>query len=719
VTILAGCDFVLEISHAALMKQLHATPVIGGQTLQAPFDLTIHGALGSAHVMVDEVILNINGDNTLTLDLVFSRSSVTGMGQEPVSLYPLAGTITVNLRVLLASDGLTLRWVELDFTQSLVTLTLTPDTLALLELGAARSGRSVAQLTAGLQSAVRDYLTQQPSAVVTGGYVVTPTVDGTLQPLSFRTLRLHCFGPAEQNMQGIGLFGNFFGDTAQAGNPANRVASAVPAGEDTLLALSQRAFEAFSFCPSLAQSLAARMGRPQPLTLDELPSQCGRAADVDVDGVKITSLRVNFGPAYIQIDTDFTKSGPCYEAVGAIPVRVALTLNGQSITPTVTPLTPTIHVDVDFWCQFAAWVFTGPLGGWTTDLVRDLFVDVSEKLAVSAIGEMTNLPFRAPPIPGVRLTGVTVTSQEFSLTGRMILPWPVANSPALALELVSKRAILPDTKRHVWRTQLWCQNQARNYLYFETLQTQVQSFGVRSQLIPLPLTINYSIRGGLGPWLPLVPDPGVAVIGRQVQFVTVTNLQCQYPEPLSAGGSVIVRDVSLEYSVRGNQVTLISRDGEGNFAVDLRAEVLDATGKPPVGVDPSPAIGVFFDSDVVVMDQDYLDDLKECADRAKAISSKYAKSQAVPRWKQAFTARESEILDDFRVLNASGTLQGEDMARHYRNAYGGLLWRAAAAQQSTVPGLDPAERAAAHAIEQLDKAVEALHLTLSRLPGRQ
>jgi len=100
-SILAGCDFVFEISHAALLKQLRSVPLVGGQTLQTPFELTVPGKLGAAHVMVDEVLVDLNQDNTVTITFVFARSSLTSKDKPPKSLYPLSGRLTVNLRVVL------------------------------------------------------------------------------------------------------------------------------------------------------------------------------------------------------------------------------------------------------------------------------------------------------------------------------------------------------------------------------------------------------------------------------------------------------------------------------------------------------------------------------------------------------------------------------------------------------------------------------------------
>src|SRR5262249_30393885 len=115
-TILAGCDFVLELSHAALVNQLRAAPLIGGTTLPTPFELTIPGATGSAHLMIDAVEMDINGDDTLTIKLVCSRSTVTIL-QPPASIYPISGTITFTPKIALVPATPSVRSLVLDFSQ--------------------------------------------------------------------------------------------------------------------------------------------------------------------------------------------------------------------------------------------------------------------------------------------------------------------------------------------------------------------------------------------------------------------------------------------------------------------------------------------------------------------------------------------------------------------------------------------------------------------------
>ena len=723
-TALAGCDFVFEISHAALLKQLRSVPLLGGQTLQTPFELTVPGKQGAAHVMVDEFTIDLNQDNTVTITFVFARSALTSNDKPPKSLYPLSGTLSVNLRVVLSPaipspPVPTEQTLALNFNQCPVGLTLSASSQQLIAVVAAAAQESPTQLTAELESTIRDYFQSRPEVVLSGGYNVTPDADGTLQPLALRSLRLQCFGPADRNLQGIGLFGNFFGDTKFAGNPVNRTQSAVPAGEDTLVTLSLRTFRTFLFCPSLRSNVAGMLKRPE-LTVDELPSICGRGGSIVLDDVTVTNIDAFFGQGRLQLNVSFEKSDTCYDASGTMVTYVLLAVNGGTIIATAQPQTPQIKTDVSTWCQLLPLVVLGPVGDLFTTWIEDILVDVAGNAAVSIVSTMTGKSLPAPSTLGVQSTGVTVTPNEFSLSGRILSYQPPSPTPELSLELVRKSAFVSESKPHVWITQLWCQNEVKNYWYTESIQTETQRYRLNAKLIALPLSVVYSVRGGVGPWQKLDQQPAFATTGAGSgqPSIVIHDLECRYPTPLSSGGSVVVRDVSLGYSLIGNEVSLTSHKGEGNFAIDLRAEVLDANGQPPPGVDAAPSVSVFFNSDIVEMGIEYVNDLKECADLVKATSEKFAKSQTVSRWKQVFSRAEREVLDDMELLTGVGAVRGEDLARHFRNAHGGILGRVPAAKQAAMVNINARSDAALLA-GQLEADIKALQVALSKVRMQQ
>jgi hypothetical protein len=81
----------------------------------------------------------------------------------------------------------------------------------------------------------------------------------------------------------------------------------------------------------------------------------------------------------------------------------------------------------------------------------------------------------------------------------------------------------------------------------------------------------------------------------------VKNVFCENPNPLSSGGTKIVREVTLRCAISGVEVSLSSEAGEGNFGIDVRAEGSDALGQAPQGVNPSPLCAADFLFDTIVM----------------------------------------------------------------------------------------------------------------------
>lgn len=712
--ILAGCDFVSEITHAGLVKKMRASSMFEGRSLRTPFEMTIENSSGTAHIMVDEWRMDINGDNTITLDFDFSRSSLYGKKAPVAFVYPLSGTIRVNVLVKLVQTAQTLRSVALDFYQCPVTLTLSPDSQQRITLAAAAMHKSPGQLTAELVDMIRTYLQGRPQAVMDGGFSVTPNANGSLEPLVFRSLRLQCFGPADRTRQGIGLFGNFFADTQNAGNPASREMSAVPPGQETLAAMSLRTFQTFQFCPSLMVSLARKLNanrepgaKPQ---LPQLPAgSCGGAGSIVIDGVTITSITANFGPGHIRVNVDFEKSGTCYEASGTMSTLIRLLMDGSTVKTIVEPQTPNIRTHVDDWCVFASVISLGFMGPLLVEYLKDTMTELASKVAVSSAVAMAGSPIESPSPDGVILERVAITYDELSFTGRVAVYQPPPDSPNVDLVIDSTDSVLQETRRRSWDTRVWCIDKLKRYPYEETLRSETQNLRVRTTLVALPVSLSYSVRAGHGPWQPL----GNGIPGDEQGSVIVKDLECRYPTPLAAGGSIVVRDVELLYRIESGVLKLSSQNGQGNFSVTVRAEVTDANGQAPPVFDPTPIALVHYRGDVIVMGDEYIKDINECGKRAKALSDRFSESVRVPRWKQVFNPEEVRVLIDLERVGALGTDRGDDMSRHYRNAYGELIQRAAIQESAEAVTPIPSETAAAS--EQLEPIIRQMKFAVARL----
>jgi hypothetical protein len=69
-SLLAGFDMVTEFSRAALLRLIKSQVTLAGIIVNAPFefDLTVaaSGLDGSVHVIVDDLTLNLNSDDSAT-----------------------------------------------------------------------------------------------------------------------------------------------------------------------------------------------------------------------------------------------------------------------------------------------------------------------------------------------------------------------------------------------------------------------------------------------------------------------------------------------------------------------------------------------------------------------------------------------------------------------------------------------------------------------------
>ena len=70
-SLLAGFDYVFEISNATLLKMFKSTVSIDGVLLNPPFDLLLPARSG--RLIVNDVQLDIEGDDTVNVSFAFSR----------------------------------------------------------------------------------------------------------------------------------------------------------------------------------------------------------------------------------------------------------------------------------------------------------------------------------------------------------------------------------------------------------------------------------------------------------------------------------------------------------------------------------------------------------------------------------------------------------------------------------------------------------------------
>src|SRR5215218_10837978 len=101
-SITADFDFVAEFSNPMLFNMLQSQVQIAGQPLNPPFEVEIFlfgdGLRGNAHMIVDDVTLDLNADDTIALDFVFGSASIDIFSG-------LDGNFTVTAPVMLVGSG--------------------------------------------------------------------------------------------------------------------------------------------------------------------------------------------------------------------------------------------------------------------------------------------------------------------------------------------------------------------------------------------------------------------------------------------------------------------------------------------------------------------------------------------------------------------------------------------------------------------------------------
>ena len=87
-TLMAVFDLIIEISKEMLLKFIKNNLVIGAVPANPPFELDME----RAHVIVNDMLLDLRGDNELLLTMLFRNTSIT-MG--PLNLFELDGNFTI------------------------------------------------------------------------------------------------------------------------------------------------------------------------------------------------------------------------------------------------------------------------------------------------------------------------------------------------------------------------------------------------------------------------------------------------------------------------------------------------------------------------------------------------------------------------------------------------------------------------------------------------
>ena len=729
---LAGFDFVVELSHRVVLRLLQDTVRLNGVPLRAPFALTVQAPLGQQtlplHLIVEDVRLDIAAAH-LRLTLPFVRSSIE-IGGFGAAVFPLSGTLQADVPMRISGNG---DLLVVAFTEAAISLALSAEGQQTIAGAANNLGLDPPAAARSLADALRPLVQGVGLALLPTGFVAASGEDGDLRRTGGRRpslSRLELFGIAnpDRNRQSLALFGNLLAATEGQGNPRERTASAIAPGSDFLLAISARGFHAAVFCPVLAEQL--RVARAQ------LPTDCGGADGLDYQGVTIKRVLATLNQDFIGVAVAVTGSAPCFDASGVVIAHVKLVVEvvaggAGELRAQSTVAAKEFGVAVKWYCGLAITAAAGAWGGmalgWIIEIFESLATSQTDASVAGLLG--TLVPDLRLPEIGIEtvLQTAAVTANDVTLQWRARTVAASPATPALELKLQGSRVESSTSLVKLFLTRIFCQPEEKAYDYVVTRQSQRITYDVLAWLLPRPLSVAFSVRGRSGDWVPLDPQPH----GLPAVPAVVPDVECRYLVPLATGGSTVVKSVSLRYRFERlteserqagvvARISLVNDAADGNFWLDLRAQVRDPAGQPPAGVKANPVTPVYLEGSVVEMGEAYKDDLAQCMQIAKDVSDRFKKSRDVPPWEQAID-RAGTLRAQQRALRALTPQEGQEMLRDFYNAFGGDLARLDAATQRAelapavaADGIDSGELES-----RLEAAIANLNATLAGLRRRR
>jgi hypothetical protein len=706
-SLMAGFDFLTEISNDTIRKLIEQNLQIGGQQIVPPFELNLpissSGVNGSAHLIVNDLQLDLNADDTLTLTFAFDRTSVMVTSPLSLTICPLSGDLTITAAVQLVNAGGSAQQVSIDMGAAAVAINWSSAADSAISADLSGTPISPAAFTLFAQQALAGYVHSIPAPAIPVAFNVVPGTDGSLSPsLQFERLEVHCIPDASRSRQALGLFGILLAANDGHGDHTQKTATAITAASNGVcISISPGAFNKLVFCPAIAQALGT--------TVSHLPGSCGPAGGFNTQGVTLNSLTDSFASGHINIDGSVDKSGTCYDAHGTFHGALTFTIAGSTLTPHVAMDPPNVSVDIPWYCWLVAGVVLGPLGLVLAGIADGVANHVASSLAGSALNSALGGGISGVSLGALSLasfSSVGVTAEGLSLQGTV----PVAVSapfvmPALSLAGSVIITNSQEVSSGIFHTQVWCMPHAKDYPYTEYSQNQRGTYHLGGTLVVQPLTPHYSIDAG---------GPAVALTGAS-GTVALPSVSTHYPMPLSTGGTALNQTVHIHYAISGTTIQLTNVPAEGDYSFYLNVTATDCQGNPvqdDTYNDLSTYVQVQFEGDHVDIGGGYADDVQYCAQLLRAwletILHEYMPYQNVPVWQQVNYPPPDGLIQYFRDLVALGLPEADEVLVASKIAHGNSFYRAIFSPAARQPDLLTAKARAAAGVQQLAASQQQL-----------
>jgi hypothetical protein len=709
---MAGFDFVTEVSNETIRKLIMNNLQIGGVAVSPPFELSLPlgaPASGNAHLIVNDLQVDLNANDTITLTLSFDRTSVQTTAPFGLTVCPLDGTIAITAPVQLVSAGGANQQISVNLGTATVAINWSAAATQNINQDLAGTGLNAATFTTFATQALTGYVHSVAAPALPMAFRVVPGTNGSIAPsLQFEKLEVHCIPNANRSQQALGIFGILLAANHSHGNHAQKTATAITAAHDGMcISIAPGAFHSLVFCPAIATALST--------DVPHLPGSCGPASSFETGGVSVNSITDSFANGHIDINGAVSKSGFCYDATGTFHGALTLSVSGSTLNPSLTMDDPNVDVSIPWYCYVAAGVVLGPIGlvlAGVADAVADGIVS---SLAGDAIRNALG-----SGIPGIGLgalsaatfSSASITPEGLTLQGTVpVFVSHPSVSPALHLNgsVITNHSEVVSSG--VFHAKVWCMPDAKDYPYSEYVQQQAGVYSFSGTMVSQPLTPQYTINASGGPAVPLTGTSGT---------IALPNVNTHYPMPLATGGTALVQTVHISYTISGTSVQLTNVPSEGNYSIYLNLSTKDCAGNTVQNEfhhDLTTWAHLQFEGDKVDIGGGYAQDVQTCAQKLKGmidqLNDKYKVWQRVPKWQQVNYPAPERMIEYIRDLVATGLPQADEILLHSKIAHGSSFYRALFAPAAKQPALLKANLAETAGRQQLTDVAQTL-LNLSQ-----
>jgi hypothetical protein len=230
-SLLAGFDFVSEISNETILKLIRTNFELGGISADPPFEITIPITGGSAHLVLTGLNLDLNADDTATLTYDFDRGSVEIASPVKLAVCPLAGSIAIQASISLQDGDNQTKSLAFAVTGAAITYTAAADQAIASSLAGKPITPAVFKTYAN--QAVTTFVQSAAPPDFGVSFKVVPGANGALAPkLVFERLEVHCIANPSRSKQALALFGILLKANNAHGDHTKKTATAITAADD-------------------------------------------------------------------------------------------------------------------------------------------------------------------------------------------------------------------------------------------------------------------------------------------------------------------------------------------------------------------------------------------------------------------------------------------------------------------------------------------------------